>query len=189
MSPSPDPIPRPARPRRSGGFSLVEITVLMAVFSIGFGALAMTLISSTSLRESNRETALAVEAAQSAIERVRGEVFDRAFASFNADPADDPGGAGTAPGNLFAVRGLNVRRGDADGFVGEIIFPGDGFELREDAVDDALGMPRDLTADAVVENVDVADRYTILPLRVRIEWTGASGDRFLEVVTSIAEIQ
>jgi hypothetical protein len=168
---------------------MVELTIMMAVFAIGFGALTMTLISSTSLRETNRETTLAVEAAQSALERVRGEPFGDAFASFNANPADDPVAAGTAPGNLFAVRGLNVRRGDADGFVGQIFFPGDGFQLREDAVDDALGMPRDLTADNVLDLVDVSDRYTLLPVRVRVEWTGNNGDRFVEIVSSIADFQ
>jgi hypothetical protein len=168
---------------------MVEITIMMVVFAIGFGALTMTLLGSTSLRQTTRETSLAVEAAQSALERVRGETFANAFATYNANPADDPGGAGLAPGNLFAVRGLNVRNDDADGFVGEILFPGNGIELREDSADDALGMPRDLTADSVLDIVDVSDRYTLLPVRVRIEWTGSSGNRFIEVVSSITEFQ
>ena len=171
------------------GFSLLEILIALTVMTIALGATTTTLVASTSLSHANRETALAVDAARSALESVKGEVFAAAFVSFNDDPADDPGAAGTAPGKYFAVWGLGLRQGDPDGFVGEIIFPGDGVALHEDYVDREMGMPRDLNGDLVIDvgGVDHAGDYNVLPVKVRIEWTGKSGDRELEFVTVVTE--
>ena len=56
-----------------------------------------------------------------------------------------------------------------------------------DLTDAVLGMPRDLNADSALDGNDHAGDYTILPVRVRIEWTGINGDRFMEMATAITE--
>jgi hypothetical protein len=55
--------------------------------------------------------------------------------------------------------------------------------LREDVVDAALGMPRDLSGDGVVDGLNHAGDYSILPVRVRVEWSGARGDETFELET------
>ena len=175
------PPSRYARSRARRGFSLLELIVAVTVLTIAAGAITSTLVVSTSLTHINRETTLAVEAAQSAVESLRAVGFDEAFARYNASPDDDP--AGTAPGASFDVAGLFARAGDPDGRVGSIQFPGDGFVLREDLEDRELGMPRDLDGDGAVDALDHADDYGILPVRVRIEWTGEQGARSFELYT------
>lgn len=100
--------------------------------------------------------------------------------------ANDPGGVGTAPGPDFAVAGLDPRREDPDGMVGRVLFPTDPDDpavLREDLVDATFGMPRDMNADDEVDGDDRSGDYFLLPVRVRLEWRGVSGDRALDIDT------
>jgi len=168
------------------GVSLIELLLTATVFTIGIGAVASSMVASRSLGNTVRETNRALEVGQSAVESVKGEVFEEAFVRFNATAADDPA-LGDSPGNFFAARGLNLQVGDADGFVGEILFPGDGVQLREDFVDPELGMPRDLNGDGVVDAVDHSGDYNVLPIRVRLQWTGETGARSLDFVTLLAQ--
>lgn len=155
--------------------------------TVALSGLTTLLVTSMSLERTNRESALALEAAQSTLEQIKGEVFSEAFVRFNRDTTDDPA-LGSSPGAAFAVPGLNVRPNDPDGMVGEIIFPGDGFVIREDFVDRGLGMPRDLTGDGPWDNLDHDETDVIvLPVRVRIEWRGRSGDQVLDLVTTLGE--
>ena len=133
----------------------------------------------------NRETARAVDSARSMLEAVRAEEFADVFALYNDDPADDPAGAGTAPGAGFAAFGLGARTNDADGLVGAVEFPTIGGELREDIIDASLGMPRDLDGDGVIDALDHSGDYEVLPFRVRLDWSGATGARTLVVHTSM----
>ncbi len=75
----------------------------------------------------------------------------------------------------FDVTGLGAVADDADGLVGEILFPSVGGELREDVVDASLGMPRDLNGDGAIDALNHADDYIILPITIRIRWMGVSG--------------
>lgn len=167
----------------SGGYMLVELMLTMVVLTVGLGAAVSSLQQTTSLGESNRERALALDAAESVVAMVEGEVFNEAFASFNANLLDDPV---FAPGNSFSVRGLTPRQNDPDGMVGEVIFPGNGFQVREDFVDRELGMPRDLNGDGDIDALDHSADYQILPVRVRVVWRGSKGnDRVVEIVTQL----
>ena len=172
--------------RSAGGFTLLELAIATSVLLIGFGALVSTLVASSSLGATNREEQIALEAARSAIEELKGEDFEQAFVRFNATQADDPG-LGASPGSGFPIALLNVRPGDPDGFCGEILFPGDGTVLREDFVDADLGLPRDLNLDGAIDALDHADDYLLLPVRVRIRWTGEDGLRQIDLVTTLAD--
>jgi len=137
------------------------------------------------LGPSLRETGRAIEASRSLIEEMRGQPFDEIWARYNADPADDPGGPGTAPGAAFAVAGLAPVPGDPDGFVGQVVFPAIGGELREDAVDVRLGAPRDLNLDGGVDAFDHSGDYAVLPVLVRVEWRGKGPSRHVDLCTTI----
>jgi hypothetical protein len=158
------------------------------VLTIAIGGVTSMLVQTQSLRDGTREAILASNAARSVIEQLKGETFEEVYALYNSDPTDDPGGDGSAPGNTFPVLGLDPRPGDPDGIVGQIIFPGNGVELRENLVDPVLSTPRDLNADGVIDAADHASDYVILPVRVRIEWAGEAGTRTAEFMTALVNV-
>jgi len=131
------------------------------------------------------------------MEGLQAEDLSQVFARYNSYPGDDPGGVGTAPGSGFAVKGLTPRASDTDGMVGSVVFPGSvaafvlpgalsTHQLREDTIDPLLGMPRDLNNDGVIDALDHADDYRILPVRVRLDWRGPGGGSAFEVRTILA---
>jgi prepilin-type N-terminal cleavage/methylation domain-containing protein len=170
-----------------GGFTLIELLVAATVFALVAGAICSSLIASTALNRTSRETILAMEAASNTLEALKGSPLEEVFARYNASSADDPA-SGASPGAAFAVAGLDVSADDADDFAGEIEFPGKGGELREDDDDAELGLPRDLNGDGAVDTSDHAADYRLLPVRVVVEWTGKTGARRLELVSVLGDI-
>ena len=167
---------------------MLEILISLVVFMLAAGAAISSLVSAMTLGRINRETSLAMDAAQNVVERLKGEpVFSEVFQRFNATTADDPV-LGASPGWNFAVPGLNVQPGDPDGFAGQIQFPGDGVMLLEGPADPELGLPRDLNSDGLPapDGNDHANDYNLLPVRIRVDWTGARGNRRVEIITVLA---
>jgi hypothetical protein len=58
--------------------------------------------------------------------------------------------------------------------------------LREDYVDPRFGMPRDLNGDSLIDDLDHATDYIVLPVHVQIRWRGSFGPRQHDVYTQIA---
>lgn len=163
---------------------------MLLLLSIGLTAYVQAIVSASISNRVTQESAMATRAARSAMEVLKGTEFSEAFASFNRLEADDPGGAGTALGGLFAVEGLDPTADDADGFVGEIVFPVDPAApgvLREDLDLPELGMPRDLNGDGVVDGADHSGDYRILPVLVRLEWRGRATTARLSYKTLLTE--
>ena len=160
---------------------------MLTILTISLAMFARTMASSKKLDPTSTESAVAGSAARSQLEEMRNHPFEQIFALYNADPNDDPGGVGTAPGPNFAVPELAPTA--AGGFVGTISFPTVGGVLREDAVDADLGAPRDLNADGVVDSNSRAGDYVILPIRVRLTWiprNARTGQRTFEMFTMYA---
>ena len=156
----------------------------MVILLVAMRMTVQTLVGVNRLTPAVRDKSSAIAGARNKLEEMRGQDFPRLFALYNADPADDPGGAGTAPGAGFQVSFLQPWPGDADGLVGRIEFPTIGGELREDVNDRDLGMPRDLNEDDVQDSLDHAGDYVFLPVRIRVEWTSKSGNRSFEAYTA-----
>jgi type II secretory pathway pseudopilin PulG len=157
------------------GFSLLELLIAVGVLLFGLLGFSQAVLRSAAQNESAREGALAAEAAREVLERLQTEDFRNLFRTYNADPADDPLGPGSAPGPNFAVAGLDAQDGDADGMAGRIEFPvaaGAPGVLREDVDVVGMGMPRDLDGDDVVDAADHKGDYRLLPVIVRISWRG-----------------
>jgi len=173
--------------RSQGGFSLIEVMMAVVVLSVGTLMLSKTLMASASLSDAVRQRTIAIEAARRLLEELQDQEFSDVFARYNAAPGDDPGVAGTAPGASFAVDGLTALEDDGDGIVGEIVFPVEGNELREDADLTTLGMPLDLDGLNGVDNADHADDYRLLPVLVRVAWRGADGPMQVELRTILAQ--
>jgi prepilin-type N-terminal cleavage/methylation domain-containing protein len=177
---------RTAASRRKG-FTLVELAIGITVLLVGVLGFAQTLVALERTQARTREAGRAAQAARGILERIQAEAFPEAFRRFNADGGDDPGGVNTAPGKDFAVDGLSAQPDDPDGLPGEVIFPTTpGFpgELRESAVDAALGMPRDLNGDGAIHATQsYATDYVVLPVRVRVAWIGTAGRSEIELRT------
>ena len=171
--------------------SLVELLMAVVLLLVGMLGFTQSLISSVTTGATTREVGLATQAARRTVATLQSMPFDEVFARFNADAADDPGGAGTAPGSGVIVPGLTLQQGDPDGMVGEIVFPSTAAApgiLREDLADAALGTPRDLNGDGAWDNADHSGDYRILPVIVRMRWRGKAGDASVEFRTLLTDL-
>lgn len=188
MQPDDRPLHPPLRRRRRAGMTLIELAMALTILSIAFLMYASTSISVNRQREATRESSIAAFAARDVIENLRAEPIGNVYALYNSDPADDPGGPGTAVGSRFPVPELKPVPGMPDGMIGEVqlptmeVAPG-VWEVREDLVRPDLGMPRDLNGDSIIDSVDHADDYVQLPVRVRLDWKGRYGLRSLKMDT------
>lgn len=176
-----------ARPR--AGFTTVEVMVALVIVLIALASYSRSVVSSMVAADTNEEVRAASEAARAVMERLQGADLATVWARYNDDPSDDPVGL-DSPGANFAVERLDPRADDGDGFVGRVEFPSvavDGdLQLREDMRSAALGMPRDLNADGVIDGADHAGDYRVLPVRVRLEWTGSRGPGSLQYQTLLS---
>jgi len=151
-------------------------------------ALSNSILTSVKATSVNKESALASDGIADLVERLQGVGhFKDVFALYDANPNDDPGIPGSAPGNHFAVHGLQVPDDEPGGFVGEIVFPTIGNQLREDVVLPDLGMPRDLNGDGVIDSADHAGDYKVLPVMLRVHWKGVGSKRSMVIRTILAD--
>jgi len=171
------------------GMTMVEVMVAVVILTISVYLLSSTITATIAHTGGRRERTIAVDAARNGAEIMLGAPFLQVFALFNADPSDDPGGVGTAPGSNFPVPLLVPRTADADGMCGKIVFPNPGPELREDTVAPLLGMPRDLNGDLQIDDQDHSADLLVLPVRIEVEWTGKAGERNFVMYTMFANIQ
>lgn len=164
----------PGIQRRAGyrsakeGFTLVELSIAIAIMMIGL----VSVVASTSrmhlLRKQNRELTLANNGVRTMAERIHAS--SHGF-------SDDPGtwaseliarfSAGGSFGGTFEVRGLEPVTGAPA--VGTITFITD--ETATDAaLSTTLGMPRDLDGDGATTNADVSTTARILPVVLTLRW-------------------
>ncbi len=183
----------PFRNRSRAGVTLLESVIALGVMTVAVSLFSSMVLSTSRQRVLNHEFPTASEGVRVVLERMRNEDFDQVYALYNSDPLDDPGGAGSAPGNRFAIAGLVALEEAPDGLVGGIQFPtlvaGGLLELREDSVSPDIGMPRDLNGDSIVDDEDHADDYTILPIIVRLRWQGRHGARELRMPSVLSEFR
>jgi len=160
--------------------------VAFTAFLITMLAFSKVIVGSMAATSTDHESNLAKEAGRAIIERLQAEDFDVVFALYNDDDADDPV-FGAAPGSSFPVAGLDPRTADADGFVGEILFPTDGSAfsglLNEGLKDPRFGCPRDLNGDGDTLDQLGSGQYGLLPVIIRIEWQGTAGSSTLQLRT------
>jgi hypothetical protein len=163
---------------------MLDVMLAMALLAIGCGAVIQSMVTANTVERFATERLAALEAAESTLEALQGEVFGQVFARYDANPANNP--AGVSPGPGFLVQGLEPVAGDADGMPGQIEFPGNGVLLLENVADAELGMPRDLNGDlAPPDGLDHSGDYRVLPVRLRVRWNGVRGNSELVLVTTL----
>lgn len=150
----------------------------MILMTIAVGGLVGSVTWGLKLQQSNRESALAAQAAREILAELRTVPFADIFATWSVAPN-------------IAVDTLNARPDDADGMVAELIFPtaaGAGGPMLMENVDmPTLGMPRDLNGDALEDGADHATDYVILPVTLRLQWRGTAGDAQQEYHTVLMQ--
>jgi type II secretory pathway pseudopilin PulG len=169
--------------------TMIELMISVVILTVCCGMLTSTLSATNLHRATNRERALAAEAARGVVEDMHNWRFGAVFTTYNDDPSDDPEGVGSAPGKHFAVEGLSPASDDADGFVGEVFLPTTRSPLLESVEDEQLCMPRDLNGDMVIDGEDHTQDHIILPVRVVVRWKARSGVRSLELHTMLADME
>jgi prepilin-type N-terminal cleavage/methylation domain-containing protein len=169
----------------SSGLTLVELVIVLAILSVALSVFSRTLVSSARLEPLNREAVIAAEAARGMLEELRSVPYEEIFVRYNDDPADDPAGPATAPGSRFAVEGLEPLDGEQT--VGRVLFPVIDGQLREDAQDEMLAMPRDLDGDGQVDSLDHRSDALLVPVCVRVEWQLGKSARQLEMHAVFAD--
>ena len=173
----------PYRGRRAAGLTIVEMAAALGLVAVGASAVLLTLVYSLQLDATNRETAAATQTARRVVEELRTEDLADVLTRYNADDSDDPGGAGTAPGDRFDVPLLRqTAGGDAVDARIELPLDTDG-TLRESADLPRFGFPRDLNGDGTIDDDDRAGDLLALPVAVRVTWEGVNGERSIEYRT------
>lgn len=177
--------------RSRAGFGLLDVMAAAVVLTVTIAGVSGSILVAMSQNRLNRDTAVAQQAARQLLERMESRPFNEVFAAYNASVADDAGLTQPAQGAAFDVPGLEPLAGDPDGRCGRILFPttvvGAVEQLREDAVDAALGMPRDLNGLGGIDGLDHAADYRVLPVRVRVEWRTAGRARVLDLETMLCQ--
>ena len=105
------------------GFTLIEVVIALSVLVVAASIFYQMLLGTSRLRQTNHQNAVAADSARVVLEEMRNVPFLEIYERYNEDPADDPAGAGTAPGNLFDVAGLEPLAGAPGGKTGTITFP------------------------------------------------------------------
>jgi type II secretory pathway pseudopilin PulG len=175
--------------RGDAGMTLIEIIIGLGVCVIAILGIMSALVAASRTDEATAEQVRALNGIRTTIEMMKQTSFREIWRRYNSNPADDPGGAGTAPGANFAIAGLRALPTDGDGMPGQIIFPELAGNLSETVIDSLLGMPvaKDLNGDGDALDVNVNTTYLILPVRVVVDWTGARGRTHMEITTYLFE--
>ncbi len=172
---------------RRGGLTLVEVMIALTVISVAVYMLSSTITAAMMHSSARKERTLAVESAMNTLEHMRAAPFKDLFVLYNDNPDDDPDGPGTAPGSTFNTPGLTPRNGTrAVGFIMLPVLEGD---LRENLNIPELSLPRDLNGDLVIDGLDHAEDYTVLPIQVLVEWTGSSSEGHLLISSMFSAVQ
>lgn len=170
---------------RRRGFTLAETLIALSVTVVGTLTAASVLISSMKLDRVNRESDAAFAAARAQIESVRAQSFTQVLDLYDTDPANDPSGAGTAPGKTFWNATL-AKLGSQAAVTAEVLLPlNDAGEVREDLTIPELGLPGDLNGDGLTDALDHRDDCVVLPVAVRVRWTGQTGERTYVLATMV----
>lgn len=171
--------------RGDAGMTLIEIIIGLGVVVVAILGIMSALVSASRMDEATAEQIRAKNACISTIEMMKQVPFAEVWRRYNSNAADDPGGAGTSPGQNFAVTGLRAQAGDGDGMPGQVVFPELNGNLSETVIEARLGMPaaKDLNGDGDVVDTNVNTTYLLLPVRVVVDWAGAGGRYHMEMST------
>lgn len=172
------------RRRNEAGFSLIETMIVLGTVTLTILGVITAHLTCARLGQTNHETQAAAQRVRTVMEEISSTDVVEVPALFDHVPDNDPGGAGTAPGHAFATTALSS---NSSGDRGAILLPvNNAGEVREDIVIPELGMPRDLNGDGSIDSANHAADFHVLPVLVRLRWSGISGNREMRLMTILA---
>lgn len=160
---------------RRSGFTLVELMIVMAIIVVAILGFVFGLGVSVQEVSASKQSYMALNAARSKIEELKGERFRGLYADYG------PGTTSETFAVTFEEEGKTfLLEPAAGGNAGRITFYTD-----ETAIPASFQWETqyDLNGDGDLADVDVAADYKILPVMVSISWEDSYGARVEEVRT------
>lgn len=162
-----------------GGFTLIEVAIVITIISVAIMALMQTISRIPVVEESNDEEIKAMQSAKAKMEEIINSSetdFENVYARYNDSALDDPA-VGASPGNDFDVDELEPQTSDADGLCGSVDFPEISNVLNETVSDSDFGASGvDMNGDGDALDANVSATYRILPVRVVVRFKSISGN-------------
>ena len=161
------------RSRREGGLSMVELMIVMVILVVALLGFVFGLGVSVQDVGASRLSYVAMSAARSKVEELKGYDFNNFYADFG------PCSAGQEFEVSYAEEGNTYRLETSDGGVSGLVV----FCVDETAIPGDFGWVSsyDLNGDGDSSDNDVSGRYKILPVIVRVTWMDAYGERDVEM--------
>ena len=184
-------LPRRGPTSEQAGLSLVELLIALTVLTISANGLASFFTAVPRMMDEAQRKRTVMDEAMGMYEELRGQEFESLFVRYNESALDDPA-LGDAPGNQRILTETARSLGSGPGRPASIslFFPAPAsspMELREDTVDPNLGMPRDLNGDGVIDGLNHASDYVILPVRIEVKWSESGADRTHSEILTLTE--
>ena len=170
-----DPRNPAARMGALGGFTMVELMAVMVILVVAILGFVFGLGVNVQETSATKQSYVALNAARSKIEELKGHKFRRILRDFGPSVAE----------NRFAVTyeedgtayTLTAPNGDP---AGQLIFCTDETNIPADF---GWGTSYDLDGDGAATSTDVGNGYQVLPVIVRVRWIDALGERQADVKT------
>ncbi|MCZ6602900.1 MAG: prepilin-type N-terminal cleavage/methylation domain-containing protein [Planctomycetota bacterium] len=160
-------------PRRDGGLTMVELMIVMVILVVALLGFVFGLGVSVQDVGASRLSYIAMSAARSKVEELKGYTFRQIYADFG------PGSAGQAFDVTYVEEGNTYRLETSRGSTSGLVL----FCVDETAIPGDYGWVAsyDLNGDGDSSDSDVSGRYKILPVIVRVTWMDAYGERDVEM--------
>jgi len=174
--------------RGRAGFGLVDICVALVILAGSLGILVGTVVSGIRMSRSDEDLAQANQALRMTLARFNALTPQQVFAICNTDQSDDLDGYTSADYLGVAPHTLTDRHGAALSIA--ITFPtADGAPgvVREDLDLPALGLPRDLNADGVIDSNDHSGDFVLLPVALTLDWESSAGPQHVQMATILSD--
>lgn len=186
-----------ARRRGERGVMLIDVLLSITVVALAMVGSVSSTMSAMTLKVSNRETGVSLNVLRHVVEEFETLPLEEVYPRFNADPYDDPDGAGTARGASFTLE-PHHKAGLLNGPVPvataapttrlpmtvEVSFPLDGGGLLSEMVVGGMWGSQgwDLNGDGALTAGDRSSDYKLLPLHVRVTWSGPEGPKSIQTM-------
>lgn len=175
MRQAPPSRPPKAGPLPVGGFTMVELMFVMVIIVIALLGFVFGLGVSVQDVSASKQSYVALNAARSKIEEMKGERFRHLYTDYG------PGAAGETFAVSYEEEGNTYTlEADEGAPAGTVIFCVDETTIPGDF---AWVSTYDLNGDGDSGDTDVSGEYKILPVIVRVSWLDSYGARNLDVPT------
>jgi prepilin-type N-terminal cleavage/methylation domain-containing protein len=157
---------------RDSGMTMIEVMMALAVISIAIMGVMSAMSSISVLVDANHDELTALNIARQKLSEIQSTPFSTVFNQFGPNQS----------ARYFTVSALQQG-------TGQIIFPvNSSGGLDETVVDPYFGMPMDLNGNGAADT-NVSGSYTILPIRIYIQWNSTTGMRELKLNTLLSKLK